>query len=626
MRVHTWSVPVVSLLFVLSAGDDSTAETPQGQTHSPQSLFHATGSGDAAYQFMAGDPQGMGAAPRGAMPPPANDAGGYPPSLTAWPSLSPHDNRYAQHAIENGMWQLDTNRRPKKYFFDAELILGNRRAPKGIIGAVGATKYIELFPLDATVDIRSIRDAVDGDPESGRPGYNYYDAQDASVLGESRGLGTQLRWGYFNPDDSGLSLTFSWIDLDANWSAIQNSTRQLENTAIFEEALQSGDPVAFDYGSDLDFGQVLQQNLLLLGGLPLNDGTMRWYDDGNYTGGITAPYDLDFTFRMKSERYGAGATWYLSGGHKSRWLKVRPLVGVKYVQLNEEFSFHGRDSGLLYDSETQGDPLIPDLKLQSLPDGFDQDGNGIVDDAAAIEEIGATQDLIDSLEDQIDDALADLVLAVAIGDAALIAQVQARLDALQDALASAQAQLIQRTVGRFEVNSPPIESYLRSRVRSHMAGPEIGLRFDIGGDGDGFAVWGESRFALLANHERIQLDGDNIGMTTRPADFLQPTSEDAQRNRFNDQESHTHVSPYFEQSIYAEAPIFEHLPVLRKVRLLENAQFRVGYTFTYIGFVAEPEKSWIPQGAPSQGLFPLVSVSRGKWLADQWTFAIDWRY
>ena len=58
-----------------------------------------------------------------------------------------------------------------------------------------------------------------------------------------------------------------------------------------------------------------------------------------------------------------------------------------------------------------------------------------------------------------------------------------------------------------DVNGLPIplffEATLQSEVDTHLAGPEAGIRYDFG-QSKNFSIWGQSTFALLANHERVK--------------------------------------------------------------------------------------------------------------------------
>ena len=171
------------------------------------------------------------------------------------------------------------------------------------------------------------------------------------------------------------------------------------------------------------------------------------------------------------------------------------------------------------------------------------------------------------------------------------------------------------------------EATLNHKVQSQLAGPEIGLRFDLGGDGDGFKMWGESIFGLAANYEEMQLTGNNIGDPlvdfrvngNDPPRMLDPNNV----SEFSDSKSNTHVSPMFQQSIFADVQILDVVPVINKMEMFEAATFRIGYTLTYVGHVARPADSTEWRGFP---LYPRINTNYKNWWMQQLHAGIDWRF
>ena len=168
---------------------------------------------------------------------------------------------------------------------------------------------------------------------------------------------------------------------------------------------------------------------------------------------------------------------------------------------------------------------------------------------------------------------------------------------------------------------------LGSDVKSHIAGPEIGFRIDLGDDRSDFKMWSETIIGVSANHESIHLGGDNIGDPLYDARFvniLNPRMLDpANDSTFTDEKSSTHVSPIFQQSIQAQFHAFRSLPLIRKAACFENAAFRFGYTFFWIGEVARPAEAIEWQGFP---LFPEIKSRRDDWWMHQLNFGIDWTF
>lgn len=169
-----------------------------------------------------------------------------------------------------------------------------------------------------------------------------------------------------------------------------------------------------------------------------------------------------------------------------------------------------------------------------------------------------------------------------------------------------------------DVGLPFTETSLYSRTNSYLAGPEIGIRYDLGGDKIKF--WGMTKAAVAVNYETIKLGGDNVWDTR---DHLVPTPTPANPNplAFNSEEIHTHVSPIFQQQLFAEAPLLQYVPYIRKMQMFRNANFRFGYNFTLVGEVARPTKSinWT-EGTPT------IDLNRSRWATGSTSFAIDWKY
>ncbi len=184
-----------------------------------------------------------------------------------------------------------------------------------------------------------------------------------------------------------------------------------------------------------------------------------------------------------------------------------------------------------------------------------------------------------------------------------------------------------RPTGTISIVHDQYEATLNSEVRSHMAGPEFGFRFDLGDRNAPFRMWGETIFGILANQENISISGDNIGDPLFEGRFenignprmLDPTVQ----SEFSDKKSTTHVSPSFQQSIFAEIDAFRNLPIIRNAAMFEDTSFRVGYTFFWVGEVARPAEAIKWQGFP---LFPEAQSNRTSWWMHQLNFAVDWTF
>ncbi len=166
---------------------------------------------------------------------------------------------------------------------------------------------------------------------------------------------------------------------------------------------------------------------------------------------------------------------------------------------------------------------------------------------------------------------------------------------------------------------PLFESTLAQDVTSHLAGPEIGLRGDIG-QSKGFKLWWTGALGLLVNHERGELRGQNIGnahfFNTNIGDPTDPGDDTgfgtifgpafdmfSNDTRFHDTDTHTHLSPSFQIGINAEIGIFDVVPGIRRMSFFDDAKLNVGYNTTLIGKVARASDSVHWRGFPD---FPSV--------------------
>jgi len=169
---------------------------------------------------------------------------------------------------------------------------------------------------------------------------------------------------------------------------------------------------------------------------------------------------------------------------------------------------------------------------------------------------------------------------------------------------------------------PLFESILNSTVTSHLAGPEYGFRGDLG-KGGGFSMWWQGSLGMMVNHERVRVQGNNIGNAflyhTNFGDptvvgdesgwgsFLGPEFDMfANDTSFDSTETHTHVSPTLSLGLNAEIGIFDTIPGLRKISLFEEAKLNVGYNILLIGMLARAADSVRWRGFPE---FPSANVS-----------------
>jgi len=155
----------------------------------------------------------------------------------------------------------------------------------------------------------------------------------------------------------------------------------------------------------------------------------------------------------------------------------------------------------------------------------------------------------------------------------------------------------------YSANGGLSQTSLLSTTKTSLGGPEIGLLFEAGGDS--VLMRAKSTVGLMANHETIHLEGAGNGYS-----------------HFVTNRSHTHVSPLFEQTINFDAAVFEVLPLLKHVQLLEHARLSVGYTFLVVGEVVRPTDTIVYNPFPTD---PGISVNRTYWFMNSWNVGVEWR-
>ncbi|HCP13529.1 MAG TPA: hypothetical protein DIT89_14450, partial [Planctomycetaceae bacterium] len=263
-------------------------------------------------------------------------------------------------------------------------------------------------------------------------------------------------------------------------------------------------------------------------------------------------------------------------------IRVNPIVGGRYQKIKEQFSFLGVDSGLAYVGG--GDDDTPD-NAKVFPDynGVDNNNDFFIDNLAEDGTPDFTQ--INSF---------DPVLVTATHMA---------------------------------------------QVTSNLAGPDFGFHYTLGDD-KGIALVGSSRLAAMFNNEQITIRGDNlynhmaVSATPDPVTGLFPPTDGFDTNNLNGPSANAyggsystvHLSPLFEQTLTAEIPIFSRVPVLSNMKLLEDAKFRLGYTFLCVGEVADPLQSVIYTSNPQLNLFPSIKPDRHSFTQHTISVGVNWNY
>ena len=605
MRFKHWLTTFIGTSLIAASTLTAQAQSPMGMA-----------PGSMAYDGYGGVP-----------------APGYgPPGMySQWPETSPYQNSYSQQINDGGTWKESENQLARRYRLKIDYLTGRTRVSDALVGNTQAQNY----PDTIRSEIGNQQGQGGGGQQGGQQGnvltpftssqaqgtvgFPLYGALNLkNVQRAVHNQGARAEWGWDNADDSGLRLEFLTNQGEFDFNARdrlrgQHRDNQRELALFFIQQLhlinelnsQGNVAAATQVQSELDqiglvqptvvgrwndVNRVLMNNLDNLGGLPLNDGTIRTFGDGTTVGGVTVPYDLEFQVSLKSELYGGKVESVMTPIANLGPFRIRPTVSARYFYLNERFRFYGKDSGLAYNSGggQQGggggaQTLSPDIKIHSPPDGIDDDSDGIIDNAGRTESGGGQQQ------------------------------------------GGGQGQQQQQIFFSFHDHFRyPIESYLNNSSEQNLGGADVGLTYDFGGQS--LALSGSTKFGLLANYARLKMNGDNIAMHTRDSNLLLPDVNNATPNAFSDQQFHTHVSPMFEQQFNAEASLFQYVPVLRRMSLFEKARFRAGYSILLIGQVTDTAGSISWQGNPAAGLFPTIRERRNTYATYNYNLGVSWEF
>ena len=518
------------------------------------------------------------------------------------PAISPFDNRFEQTRIEDGLWTRFVSNANRKHFTSFEYLAGKTRHAKGFIGHKRANSYKDIYlPIltgEDGDDVDLLADAFQGDadfidgvgtfPAIGDPGFNLFNSRYADYASDVATNGFRLVTGFNDADGSGLMLDF-WINLEgtSNFNAARALTargnvgnpdtagiagRGVSEQGFLNEFLNSADGFLVDL-EQADVLQVLSRNLLNLAAIPVDDGTLRLLSDGTYLGGTAIPYDLEFRVKNRTESMGAALDFISTRSVRKKFFKANVVMGGRYVYINESFRFDGRDSGLAYDTNDDDELVFSRAKVHSLPNFADDDGNFIVDDAIFIEPVDTTGG----------------------GGGGAGSGRALRLD------------LIAAMAGREHPGT--YRAFLEHRMTTHLTGPEVGMNYSLGGKK--FRINGLTKVGLMANFERLQLKGNNIGDANSIGDeidldlladpdtadmagvvdspLITPTPDNPNPNSFSESYRTTHISPLLEQKIQAEFPVFRYIPMLRRRDRLQNATFTAGWSVIWIGRSRPPQ-------------------------------------
>jgi len=329
----------------------------------------------------------------------------------------------------------------------------------------------------------------------------------------------------------------------------------------------------FQRGQSTYNGVPINQSIIdVIGGgfiTPLN-GNIPLYNgepvpgQPNFGDGSTAKYDILYRLKMSTAAYGTNMSLYQQPIYKDKGIMLRPMWGARYLYINENFGFTGIDSGYTYTLTSAGTTSGSGTGTGT--------GSGSSSSSGSNSGVGVY----------------------------------------------ATTTSLSRLYNMYTAT-------LNNKVESNLAGPEIGLRFDLGSPRKGFNISGESILGLMVNYENIQMSGNQIGDAlgdVRIRGYTTPRILDNDSS-FSNSRSSTHLSPTFQQSIYADFDFIDVIPVLREMSILDNSSFRIGYTVLWVGALSRPADTIKWQGYP---LYPQIQRNYNSWWAQQVTASLNFNF
>ena len=152
-------------------------------------------------------------------------------------------------------------------------------------------------------------------------------------------------------------------------------------------------------------------------------------------------------------------------------------------------------------------------------------------------------------------------------------------------------------------------------------------------------ITGSTRLGAMFNKEQLKLRGDNIGnalgVEVIPDElgrniagrmFDTDTQNGPSQNAFSSADHSTHLSPLFEQGLNLQIPLFSRVPVIKDMWQFEDAALNLGWSYLWVGQVADPNDSIIYQSSPITGIFPKISPDRNNFTQTSLSVGVSWSY
>ncbi len=523
-----------------------------------------------------------------------------------------YQNLFDQTYQSDGLWMNNTNNgfgafnRPRDWYMNVDYTKTKTRSMKGLVGAEGVQTYYQQ------------NDPANNEIVAGLANYGYFDAGTATMIPDLKTHGIQLKSGFWNPDGSGLMLNAFYSAhnnsiFDARFNALAarpvdaltalrlrrnggrddgtpfNASGRNDLDIVENDILAPGQ--AFDTTDSIGHGffgstfDVLDRTVLNLYGMPVLSGNTDLIQNGE-----TMPYDLQYILEHSIQTFGGTADWAFTPVYEKGNITVRPIFGARYMQIDEGFRFYGASTLLSYGLDNADADTPINAKVFPPADGIDDDNDFIPDTP-------------DEPGNSVNTTTTTFTPLIGLS------------------------------------NHLIVKSFLNSKVNSNLAGPELGLQYDLG-DAKGMKISGSTRVAAMVNKENLKLSGDNIGNAMGIEVIPDPitgnnifgrmfdteTTNGPSQNAFSDADHSTHLSPLFEQGLNLQIPLFSRVPVIKDMWQFEDAALNLGWSYLWVGLVADPNDSILYQSSPVTGIFPEIVPERDNFTQTTLSVGVSWSY
>jgi len=175
-----------------------------------------------------------------------------------------------------------------------------------------------------------------------------------------------------------------------------------------------------------------------------------------------------------------------------------------------------------------------------------------------------------------------------------------------------------------QISPNPYDVVIASSTTNNLIGPVLGLRYDVGGDK--FKIWGQSKFGLMADIERLNVSSANVSQIkiespTDPGQFVPGPAAGAGLTNTRVINTDTHISPLFETAINVEFPFFSMVPYVNKMNLFKNANVRIGWDFVVVDSVSRAAQI-IKYNINEPG----IQSGRTWFEYNAFNFGVDWKW